>query len=296
MAASSPSWRASAPRAVRRSSRNRSSSRLAISATGSVLVRAAASSMASGRPSRWRTSSGDRPGPARRRWRSAAAPRWPARRTASTRSASSSGSSGTWCSPSTDSGSRLVARIRTLGQPCSSATTSVGRGVGDVLAVVEDHDGVAIGEPLDRPLRRRRCGPTRVGGPLRGTDAGGDRRRRRRPPSTSGASSTNHTSRSLAMRWASSSVRRDLPTPPGPTTVTRRARPSVATTSVSSRAAPDERRQRDGQRRLHDRRARRPRSARRGPGPAPAPPARGPAAPARDRGPSSSSRWSRASR
>ena len=48
---------------VRRRSWKRSRSRSAISGTGSVLARAAASSMASGRPSRWRHSSTSSPSP-----------------------------------------------------------------------------------------------------------------------------------------------------------------------------------------------------------------------------------------
>ena len=236
MAASSPSWRAGVPRVLRRSSRNRSSSRLAISATGSVLVRAAASSMASGRPSRWRTRTATAGSSSplvaisgctalARSTNSAAA------------SAASRGSNGTWCSPSTDSGSRLVVRIRTLGQPCSSATTSVAAASATCSQLSRITTAsrsasrsiarcVAVG--TGRPASAARSGAPTAAATTSATAA----------PSTSGASSMNRTSRSLAMRWASSRVERDLPTPPGPTTVTRRARPSVATTSVSSRARP----------------------------------------------------------
>ena len=152
-------------------------------------------------------------------------------------SAASRGSNGTWCSPSTDSGSRLVVRIRTLGQPCSSATTSVAAASATCSQLSRITTAsrsasrsiarcVAVG--TGRPASAARSGAPTAAATTSATAA----------PSTSGASSMNRTSRSLAMRWASSSVRRDLPTPPGPTTVTRRARPSVATTSISSRVRP----------------------------------------------------------
>ena len=244
MAASRPSWRG-------RPSRERCGAAAGSGRRAGWRSRRRGASWCGPRPARWRAAGrrgGGRgrrsPGPRRRSWRSAAARRGPARRTASRRRRRRGGPTAPGAHRRPRSGSRLVVRIRTLGQPCEQGDDERRRGVGDVLAVVEDHDGVAVGEPLDRPARRPSGRPVRFGRPLRRPRRRRRRRRRTAAPSTSGASSTNHTSRSLAIRWASSRVRRDLPTPAGPTTVTRRARPSVATTSVSSRAASDERRQR----------------------------------------------------
>ena len=131
----------------------RSSRRRVISSIDSVLVRAAASSIASGRPSSERHSSST----SRRR-----SPARAARRVnSSTASASASGASSNTASPSTSSGDLAGAQDPQPGRGVEQADRERRGGVDDVLAVVEDHHRGGALEPLEQ--RRLAAGDVQRG-------------------------------------------------------------------------------------------------------------------------------------
>ena len=131
----------------------RSSRRRVISSIDSVLVRAAASSIASGSPSSERH---------RSRTASPASPRGGAHAVnSSTASASASGASSNTASPSTSSGTWLVHRIRSPRGGVEEADRERRGRVDDVLAVVEDHHRGGALEPLEQ--RRLAAGDVQRG-------------------------------------------------------------------------------------------------------------------------------------
>ena len=143
-----------------------------ISSTGNVLVRAAASSMASGNRSRWRTSVAmcSRSVPL-----AACGCTARARSTNSTAaSLSVSGATAIWCSPSTCSGSRLVASTARPGATQEHVTDDVGHRCGDVLAIVDHDDRRPIPQALGHPLGRRRGDAAVVDQALGCSDRDGD--------------------------------------------------------------------------------------------------------------------------
>ena len=215
---------------------NTSPSRSVSCRTDSTRIRAAASSIASGSPSkllaqladRGRVGVGDREGGATSRARSAKS---------STASASPSGGTGQARSPSTASGSRLVASTDSPGHSASRYSVRPGDGGGQVLAVVEHHQqrpgGVVRGhvpgdgrgridarrlghaKPAARPGRPRRPGP---------------------PPAPARPTRTSVPADAVSAAAASASL--VLPAPPGPFSVRRRLPTRALVTAPSSTSRP----------------------------------------------------------
>ena len=129
----------------------------------------------------------------------------------------SSGVTGHTRSPVAPSRSRLVARMRTRPGARRDRVDHGGDGVDQVLAVVQHDEGVELTDGAE--------GRGRVAGV--GSDAGGvEQRRHDASGSTIAARSTNA---EPSPAWpasfdATSTASRVLPTPPGPTNVTSRAR------------------------------------------------------------------------
>ena len=119
-----------------------------ISSIDNVLVRAAASSIASGRPSsdRQRSSTASSDALVVRLARCALARRV----NNATASASASGASSNTVSPSMSSGTWLVHKIRNAGSGVEQSNRERRGRVDDVLAVVEDDHGGAALEPLEQ--------------------------------------------------------------------------------------------------------------------------------------------------
>ena len=137
-------------------------------------------------------------------------------------------------SPPTRSPSRLVARSRRPGQRRSRSSATSAAVADHVLAVVEHDEQLAVTDHLGQPAR---VGQVEGGGD-RGADPGGiadggqlDEARRR---TVSAADSARATSRAS----------RVLPTPPGPTSVTKRCSASRRVQVAQLVVAADQRRQR----------------------------------------------------
>ena len=247
--------------------RNRSVSSVANRSTGATRVRAAASSSASGMPSRRRQISATAPAfasvsrkPARARCARATN-----RRTASeadrsaTEATSSVGvvSDGTrqTVSAVVPKGSRLVASTVTDGQARARRSTTTARRVDDVLAVVEHEQRPFVGEGADR------LGPAPARPSTRGCRA---RSRWPRPPDHLGRSAparptTRRRRRRRRHRAPTCWAKRVLPTPPGPVSVTTRRSVVAEEQGDGGQLVDpaDERRQRDRQVRGRSRRGRR---------------------------------------
>ena len=246
MAVRSVWWRGRAARLPPVSRPNRSARRSSICSTERTRVLTAASSIASGRPSSRRQTSttairlevvsSNRPEAAaalsvksstdslRRSWSRVSSP---------CARGSSSGGIGMTCSPVTDSGSRLVATTRTPGADLRTSVTSSAAASSRCSQLSTRRSS----------FRSRRWESRRA----RGWVAAWSRRSRAartalstRPGSRTSASSTSHApsgkarARSVPIRIA----RRVLPTPPGPTRVTRRTVASFFRSSASSRRRP----------------------------------------------------------
>ena len=238
-------WRLAASARPRVSSRNRSSSSAAISAGRSAATRAAASSMASGIPSRRREISPTAAtfaGVSEKSPRAAVA-RWANKDTASLAPAaampaaaggSDSGRSPKTCSPPTPSGCWLVARTRTPGQPrrmsAASAAATLARcsqlSSTSSSALLVRKNSTTL-PAVDRPVRGRARNAARTACAIIS-------------PSPAACSSHSHAPSRKDGSWsaAACSARRVLPTPPGPVTVTSGDRAIAAASPASSSARP----------------------------------------------------------
>ena len=219
-------------------SRNRRSSPAATSATSSVCSRAAASSMARGNPSRRRTISVMRADPR-------PSGRTPARRRCSLHEEQDgrvvlrrrpNGGTGQSTSPLTRRRSRLVVTIVTFGQPPPPPRPAPPSVRGRARSCR------AAGPPRGRRARpaRRSLSPT----PGRPSMASAAATASTAESVVAVASSMSTTGRSAARRAGGGrprSASRDLPTPPGPTSVTTRWSPTreIASPTRSSRPSRD---------------------------------------------------------
>jgi hypothetical protein len=201
--------------------------------------------MASGKPSNRRHTSTTAARFASVNWKlpAAAAARSTNSRTASLRLASasdcacgggrSSGGTGSTCSPATDSGSRLVATTRTPGAARSTSSTTRAA-ASSRCSQLSSTSSSCLSRRYDRSnatgsvavwSRRPSAASTALG-----TSAGS----RTSASSTSQVPAGKPRPRSVAIRTAS----RVLPTPPGPTRLTRRPAVSFLLASASSRRRP----------------------------------------------------------
>ena len=144
-----------------------------------------------------------------------------------------SGATGRHCSPRSRSGSRLVASTWSRGHAATSSPSS-GRGVEDVLDVVDDQQGLRAAEAAHERvlialarLRRHLHGPGQRAGDVGGGRPRGRGRRHGRRRGTRCASAR---AASMAMRV--------LPTPPGPVKVTSRRSAITPATAWRSASRP----------------------------------------------------------
>ena len=131
-------------------------------------------------------------------------------------------------SPPTRSPSRLVARSRRPGQRRSRPSATCGGRADDVLAVVEHQHQVVVADHLGEPVRVRQA----EGSGDRRRDTGGitDGRQLDEAPAEARASP--------AAARPTSTASRVLPTPPGPTSVTKRCSANSSRRSRSSASRP----------------------------------------------------------
>ena len=137
-------------------------------------------------------------------------------------------------SPPTRSPSRLVARSRRRRAVTQQVLGDLGGGRDHVLAVVEHEQHLPVTDHLGEPARVRQ----RRGRPRWRRER---RRDRRRAPAPRGS---RRTSGRRPRPAPTSSARRVLPTPPGPTSVTKRCSANRSRELAELRVAADERRQR----------------------------------------------------